>query len=170
MSDVSDAARVQILLADYAAVDGGGKVNALGVGFQFAILQPTGATAPQSVTVLVDVPASFGGSDMAFELTLYDEADDVVQTPGPLGQGGAIRLAQNVTLQEVNASSLNLPQYRFPRESLWCRHQVVANMQNGVPVQAGQAYEWRVAIDTVTRADWAARFYVPAPAGGIVIG
>lgn len=170
MSDVSDAARVQVLLADYAVGDASNKLNALGVGFQISFLQPGGVSAPHTLAVLVDVPASFAGTDMALEIALTDEAGEVVRAPGMLGQEAqAVRFAQNITLQDPTGA-LAFPQFRIPRGSLWCRHQMVATFPTGVPVIAGQQYSWRVSVDTVTRLDWAVSFYVPAPAPGVVLG
>jgi hypothetical protein len=45
MSEISDAARVQLFLADHAVADSTNKINALGVGFQVMALQANGFTA-----------------------------------------------------------------------------------------------------------------------------
>ena len=49
MSEISDAARVQIFLADHGVADPINKINALGVGFQVMALQANGFTAPCAV-------------------------------------------------------------------------------------------------------------------------
>src|SRR4051794_38690193 len=58
MTQCSDQARVQIFVADYAASDPVGKINAIGIGFQFAGLAPTGSSAPQAVVGIVEIPAT----------------------------------------------------------------------------------------------------------------
>ena len=78
-----------------------------------------------------------------------------------------LRFAQNVSLQ---APIVQVPGLTFPKNALWARHQMLAAFQNGVPVAAGMGYEWRVSIDGFHREDWTAGFYVPAPAGGVVLG
>jgi hypothetical protein len=65
----------------------------------------SGATAPHSVIALVDVPPQHNGDDMAVELALYDDGNQLVQAPGPLGQKGTgIRFAQHVSMQQAVAT------------------------------------------------------------------
>lgn len=166
MSSVSDAARVQILHADYAAADASDKINALGIGFQICLAQSTGLTSPQAVVVIIDVPPDQIGEDFALELSLVDDTAQVVTAGGPDGQR-PIRFGQSVT---VSAPALQVPGKRIPRGALWPRHQMIVNLQSGVPVDPGRSYEWRVAIDSFSADHWAARFYVPGPAGDLVVG
>lgn len=65
MSAIADTARFQVLLADYGAIDGVNKLNVLGAGIQIAGLDvSTGATAPQSVVVVVHVRLSSPASSI----------------------------------------------------------------------------------------------------------
>ncbi len=166
MSSVSEVARVQILHADYAAADASDKINALGVGFQLCLQQPNGLTNPSAVAVIIDIPPDQVGEDFALELSLIDDAGHVVQTPGPSGST-PIRFGQSVT---VAPPAVRVPGLRIPRGALWSRHQMIVNLQSGVPVAAGRAYEWRVSIDSISPDHWAVRFYVPGPAGDLVVG
>jgi hypothetical protein len=167
MSSISDDAKVQIFLADYAAADASNKVNALGVGFQICIPQATGLTSPLTVVVLVDVPAVHAGEECAVELTLVNDSGEVVGVPGPTGENTALRFGQNTPIQQPG---FNLPGLRVPRDAVWARHQLVANFQTGLPLPVSQSYRWRVSIDGNTRKDWEVSFYVPGPSGGVVVG
>lgn len=167
MSTISDDARVQLFMADYAAIDASNKINALGVGFQITVVQPSGHTAPQTVVVLLEVPTKHVGEDCTFELKLLDSAGDVVGAPGPTGDLMPLRFGQSITLEQP---AFTLPGLRFPREAVRTRNQLVANFQMGLPLAVGQSYEWRVFIDTVSKPDWAISFYVPGPAGSLVVG
>jgi hypothetical protein len=168
MSDLSDTARVQIFLADHAVPDPTNKINALGIGYQYAVLNVGGFTAPCAVVVIAEFPVNAVGEDCAVELALYNDANELVSAPGLMGDATTpVRFAENVTLQQPQVA---VPGLRFPRDAIWPRHQLVAAFQNGLPLAVGMGYEWRVSIDTVTRPDWASGFYVPAPSGGLVVG
>jgi hypothetical protein len=168
MSEISDAARVQIFLADHAVADPTNKINALGVGFQVTALQANGFTAPCAVVAMAEFPPRFVGDDLAMELALYNDANELVTAPGLMGDAATpVRFGQNVVLQRPVVS---LPGVTIPQGAVWPRHQLVAAFQNGVPLAVGRNYEWRVSIDSVTKPDWIAGFYVPAPSGGLVVG
>jgi hypothetical protein len=168
MSEISDAARVQIFLADHAVADPNNKINALGVGFQVTPLQANGFTAPCAVVAIAEFPPRFVGEDLAMELALYNDTDELVTAPGLMGDAAtSLRFGQNVVLQRPVVA---LPGVTIAPGAVWPRHQLVAAFQNGVPLAIGRSYEWRVSIDSVTKPDWMAGFYVPAPAGGVVVG
>lgn len=74
MSAFEDA-RVLIFIADYAGVDAGGKINAIGAAFNVTGVQPQGGlTPPQHVVVVIEVPTSghvrkfVGGPELRPEL------------------------------------------------------------------------------------------------------
>ena len=168
MSELSEAARVQVFLADHAVADPNNKINALGIGFQVTSLQANGFTAPCAVVALAEFPPKFIGDDLAMELALYNDANELVTAPGLMGETATpLRFGQNVALQKPVVS---LPGLAIPQGVVWPRHQLVAAFQTGVPLAVGMSYEWRVSIDSVTKPDWTVGFYVPAPAGGLVVG
>jgi hypothetical protein len=168
MSEISDAARVQIFLADHAVADPNNKINALGVGFQVTAVQANGFTAPCAVVAIAEFPPRFVGDDLAMELALYNDANELVTAPGLMGDAATpLRFGQNVVLQRPVVS---LPGVTIPQGAVWPRHQLVAAFQTGVPLAVGRGYEWRVSIDSVTKPDWTVGFYVPAPSGGLVVG
>lgn len=168
MSEISDAARVQIFLADHAVADASNKINALGVGFQIMGLQANGFTAPCAVVVLAEFPPKFVGDDLAMELALYNDLNELVTAPGLMGDATTpLRFGQNVVLQKPVAS---LPGVTIQQGIIWPRHQLVAAFQAGVPLAIGRSYEWRVSIDSVTKPDWIASFVTPAPPGGLIVG
>jgi hypothetical protein len=168
MSEISDAARVQIFLADHAVADPTNKINALGVGFQVMALQANGFTAPCAVVAMAEFPSRFVGDDLAMELALYNDANELVTAPGLMGDAATpLRFGQNVVLQRPVVA---MPGVTIPQGAVWPRHQLVAAFQAGIPLAVGRGYEWRVSIDSVTRPDWIVGFYVPAPSGGLVVG
>ncbi len=84
MSAVAESARVALILADFAAADAINKLNIIGAGWQLAPTLPmTGATAPQTVVVVVEVPPAHYNDDFALSIALVDEAGAVVRVPQP---------------------------------------------------------------------------------------
>ena len=168
MSEISDAARVQLFLADHAVADPNNKINALGVGFQVTALQANGFTAPFAVVAMAEFPPRFAGDDLAMELALYNDANELVTAPGLMGDTATpVRFGQSVVLQRPVVA---LSGVAVPQGVVWPRHQLVAFFQTGIPLAMGRGYEWRLSIDSVVKPDWMAGFYVPAPSGGLVVG
>jgi len=160
-------AEVVVLLADYIGIDGGGKINALGLGFALAGLQPHGLTAPQHVVVMIDVPPKYAGQQFALSLELRDETagQPVMVATDPSGQLQPLRIQQVAQVRPPQVPGLYLPP-----DAVWCRIQVPVAFQDGLPVQPGHEYLWRVQIDGQTRAGWGARFFVPGPPPPPVFG
>lgn len=156
-----------VLVADYIGVDSGGKVNALGAGFAFAGMQPTGLTSPQYVIVLVDVPARFAGQQFALTLELRNETtgQPVMISTAPGGQLEPLRIQQVATVQAPQ-----IPGAYLPLDSVLSRIQMPVGFADGLPLQQGHLYAWRVQIDTQARPGWKAQFYVPGPPPPPVIG
>lgn len=164
MTDISDNARVKVLLADFASQDASNKINLLGANWSITGLQQTGLTPAQSLVVFVDVPSRFYGEDFAVSLTLVDEAGDPVTVPSPSGEMQALRVQQLARAERVVMPGANLP------PDLPGRVQVVLNFTNGIPLTPGRNYRWRVEIDGNTNAQWEVDFYVVGPPPGPVIG
>lgn len=166
MSIFQDA-HVTVLLADYIGLDSGGKVNALGAGFGLALVQPHGLTGPQYLIVLVDVPSKYAGQQYALSVELRDETtgQPMMIPTGPSGQLEPLRIQQAVPVQPVQVQGLYLPPGAVPS-----RHQMPIAFQDGLPLQPGHAYVWRVQIDGQGRPGWSAHFFVPGPPPGPVLG
>jgi len=76
-----------------------------------------------TVVVLVDVPPGNVGEDFAFELSLYNDADQMVITPGLMaGSVDAVRFSQNLTVEQPVPVGDGL---RFPKDAIWSRRTVV---------------------------------------------
>ena len=160
-----DDARVTVLLADYLAVDAGGKLTAVGAAFTLTGLQPDGQTAPQHVAVLVDVPGSQVGQDFALGIVLRDDASgQPVLLPGPDGQSQPLQIAQ-----VVRAAPHSVPGLRVP-SSVSGRVQLVLGFPQGLPLPAGRTYRWVVELDGLSKPEWSAWFHVPEAERGPVFG
>lgn len=167
MGAVADESRVSLLLADYAAADGAGKVNALGLGWGLAGVNPqTGMTPPQAVVAMLDSPPSLYGEAFSVTLTLYGEGDRPVEVPGPSGQLGALRLTHQARIDEPRFA----PGANVPRNVVWAHTQVILNLANGIRLAPGHLYTWRLEIDATQDPKWAVSFYVPAAPGAPVFG
>jgi hypothetical protein len=144
MSDISDSARVSLIVADFANVDGSGKLNIIGGGVAITGQDPrTGGSAPFSVVVLSQVDPKFQGQEYALELGLYSAEDGEVFVPsGPIEQP-PVRVAQMVTVEPVRAPKGTY----LPAGVVWPGAQMVVNFQTGLPLPLGKPFEWRVSID-----------------------
>lgn len=171
MSDVSDAAVVRLILADYAVLDGGGKLNLIGGGLSVIGQQvpvgsvvASGFTAPFYVALIVSVSPDLIGAEAALELALEDDNGQPVPMPGPTGEPQLLRVAQNVTFQVQDLSNIGVPGKVTPAKVQW-----VLAFTNGLPLALGKRYTWRVRLDGNTRDDWTESFFVPGPPP-VVIG
>lgn len=166
MSEVSDSAAVRILVADYIAIDGLGKLNVIGGNITAVGLIPlTGLTAPFGISVHVSVPPNLYNSETALEVLLEDSSGNPMQIPGPTGETQILRIAQNVTLEEKNLSQIGVP-----RKTLWASFQWALMFGAGLPLPVGQRYVWRVKLDHATQPAWASEIFVPGAPPGPVLG
>lgn len=158
--------RVVVLLADYAVADASGKLNVLGAGFTITALQPnTGLTAAMFVTIMVDVPPKHISKDFPLSIELRDtDTDQAVSVAGATGNPDVLRVQQL-----VKASPTHIPGAYLP-DTLWSRVQLVMGFPNGLPLQPGGFYHWRVEIEGQHRPDWSAHFHVIGPPPPIVFG
>jgi hypothetical protein len=164
MSIFSDC-RVAVLLADYAVADASGKLNMLGAGFNITGLQATGLTPPQYVVTIVDVPARYIGQDFPVGLELKDDTNgQTVTVPGPTGNLEALRIQQLAKADPPHVPGVYLP------PTLWSRVQFVMGFPNGLPLQPGGLYHWRVEIEGQHRPGWSAHFHVAGPPPAPVFG
>ncbi len=88
-----DEARVCVFVADYAAVDAGGKINAIGAAFtQTGLQPPDGLTSPMHVVALVETPRRLVGQSFSLAVELRrDDPDQVVSITGSGGGSEAVR-------------------------------------------------------------------------------
>jgi hypothetical protein len=165
VSEVADAATAVVVLADYAAAEPpAGKINAIGVGWQITAIAPTGGTPPQTIVVLIDVPQSFAGEQVALTLSLRDATNNIVEVPQPDGSRQSVRIAQ---LAVINKPAV--PGVALPRD-MPARVQVVVALPTGLALQPGELYTWQLDIDGTRKPEWATSFYVVAPAPPAVLG
>jgi len=170
VSDVSDAAVVRMIIADYSVADTvSGKVNIIGGGTTGVGHNPqTGLTAPFALFVSVAVPPGLANEEGAVEIVLEDSNGELVALPAtapglptqPLRVGQAVRFDEPRFPQPVNA----------PMRYIYPRAQWALSFATGLPLPVGQGFAWRVKIDDMSRDDWTERFVVIGPAAGPVLG
>lgn len=155
-----------MVLADYAAADAVTKVNVLGAGWQVAGIQPgTGLISPQAVAVLIELPPRHVDEQFALTLLLMDDANQVVEVPGPTGAAQALRISQLVKVEQPSFPGLAVPRGVVPG-----RVQMVVNFPGGLSLAGGHLYSWQVDIDGQAPAAWRASFYVAGPPPPLVVG
>ena len=160
---IYDDAHVTVLLGDYVAVDQTGKINALGVGFQFSPLQANGNTAGMCVAAVIDVPQKYAGEQYSVSLELRNmDINQVVALPGTTPPQ-ALRFQQLVTATKPAINGVAIP------DSVPCRHQIAAQLLEGIPLPPGR-YGWRLEVDGQHRKNWHAYFNVLHPPAQPVVG
>lgn len=157
MTELSENARVAVLLADFANQDPANKINLLGANWNIAAIQPTGMTPPQAVVVFVEVPSRFHGTDFTVSVALLDEAGNAVAVPRPEGQVEPLRVQQAFRAERPKIVGIDAP------ADLPCRVQVILNFIAGVPLPPGGQYRWHVEIDDTANPQWEAGFYIGQP-------
>jgi hypothetical protein len=166
VSEVSEAAAVRLLLADYAAADPQGKLNVVGGGISVVGFNgQAGLTTPFSLVVSITVPPGLSTAECAVEMVLENAAGDLVTVPDPAGQAQPMRIGQAVAFEKPT-----FPGAFVPAGLMGARTQWVLNFNSGLPLATGQRYSWRVRIDHETHDDWAEHFIVPGPMPGPVLG
>jgi len=167
MSAIADQARIAVMLADYATVDAGQKINVIGGGFGFTGVDPTTAlTAPQALLVTVGVPPELYGDEYVLTVTLQDASGDPVQLPGPSGAAQPMRVAQTVSIEEPRFP----PHIYVPKKVVWAQTTAIFNFAGGLPLPIGAHYTWAVDIDGTHDPRWSVSFYVPGPPPQAVFG
>ena len=164
MSLLTDA-QVNILLADFANVDAGGKLNVIGGNISYIGQNPqSGLSSAFAVVVSVTVPAKYVGSSYALTVELHDvTVGQIFALPGPDGKLQALRAQQAVTIPPIQFP----PGSAVPDDAMQYNNMIMAF--EGLPLPSGHSFEFRVQIDGQTR-HWFKRFHVLAPAPGVVFG
>lgn len=164
MSDVFQDAVAHVLLADYAGIDGGGKLNVIGGGISLMGITPTGATPPFCVVAQISLPEKHVGKQLSWTLELRDEAtNDLVSLPGAPGNG--MRIDQVIVVGPIQIpSDVQRPSH------LRATAQVLFGVPGGMPLVPGRSYKWKLRVDGQSRVSWEAPFSVlaslPAPTVG----
>lgn len=143
MTTTSSAASATVMIADFVNVDAAGKVNIIGGGIQSLGLNPaTALTAPFSVfvNITVSIPL-FSDSAAAVEVVLVDTDGQPVTVAGPEGQG-IMRFTQDLDFRPSGEPNIQHPPLGFPGSS-----NIVLNFSGGLPLNAGETYEWVVLLD-----------------------
>ena len=169
MSEVSDAAIVYTLLADYAVADPQGKLNVIGGGLTWLGRNPaTGLTVPFALVASVEIPPRLYGAESSTEILLEDSAGNLVMLPGPTPDlpQQPMRVGQVVRFEESRFPQMAA----FPARYMNGRFQWVLLFNTGLPLAEGQGYAWRIRIDNETRDDWTQKFVVLGQAQGPVMG
>jgi hypothetical protein len=158
VSKVSAAALVQILMADFAAVDQAGKLNIIGGTIAVVGRSPDAAsTFPFSVIAMISVPATLYGETSMLELLLEDADGNPVdvQLPGQVAP-------QHVKI--TNSAQFIRPKTQshidVPVEYLRGRTTLVVQFPTGLPLAGGRGYQWRVVVDGATQDSWTELFTV----------
>ncbi len=75
MSAISESATIDVMLADYAALDfTGAKANILGIGGNILPITPTGLTARFSLVTQIHAPAKVCPAETSLEISLRTRA------------------------------------------------------------------------------------------------
>ena len=159
-------ARVRLLLCDYAQWDpASGKLHNLGGNIALLALPDGVNSAPLTLVVIVEVPLRYVGQNFSLSIELRDETTgSIVQVPDERGALQAMRFQQ-----VVQVPPLQLPGVTMPDDAFVANHTIV-NFGNGIGLQLGHSYEWRVQIDGQGRHGRALRFHALAPMAPPVFG
>jgi hypothetical protein len=161
---VADDARVALFLADFANADAIAKFNIVGGGWQVTGRLPTGMTSPMVVVALIEVPSSHYGEQLAWGLSLHNEAGDLVSLPGPSGEAQAMRVQQLAKIEKPNIPGVIVPENFLPS-----RIQLMLSFPGGLLLTPGP-YRWRLEIDGNQLPKWDLAFVVAGPPPQPVIG
>ncbi|WP_157374871.1 hypothetical protein [Arthrobacter alpinus] len=143
ITSISSTASATVMIADFVNVDAVGKVNIIGGGIQPLGLNPvTGLTASFSVfvNVTVSIPL-FSDSAAAVEMVLVNTDGQPVTVAGPERQG-IMRFTQDLDFRFSGEPNIQQPPLGFPGSS-----NMVLNFSGGLPLNAGETYEWDVLLD-----------------------
>ncbi|MCM3657771.1 hypothetical protein M3147_10960 [Agromyces mediolanus] len=166
MSDIAQAATVNIVLADFANNDAGGKGNIIGagitlVGFDFQ----QGVTSKFAIWISVRIPIEFCPAEFPLEMAIVDADDNLVSLPGPAGESQPLRIAQIVSVERPN---VQVP--AALRDHVGGQIQFVFDFNNGLPLAPNGRYEVRVRLDGDDSRTWKYSFAVVGQAPGPVVG
>jgi hypothetical protein len=160
VSETAESAAVRLIFADHVSIDVGGKIYVVGGGITTLFSQPTGLTPPLALAVLVTVPPTLYGTEAAIEIVLEREDETLVEMGDP---PQPMRIGQAVRFDEP-------PIANFERGKMPARVQFVYSFNNGLPLEPGSFYRWRIRIDHQSSEDWTETFAVVRPPPNPVLG
>ena len=164
MSEAAQSAHVRIILADYAAADDKGKLNIVGGGISIVGINPqTQSTGAFSVVAIVSFAPTFIGESPAIELQLEDEHGEIFVMPGDPSQKLRAGVANELKPSDILGLTL-------PGNAVRLKSQIVMQFMNGLPLEPGHTYSWRLKVDHVTRDERTESLYVPTVAVGPTFG
>ena len=162
MSEIADRVNAQLLMADFANIDGTGKLNIVGGGVRVLGLDE-GAETTSAFAVILVVESPISGDSPALELLLTTATGQLYKIPTGNGGSQAVRISQNIDFAEPAVPGVQIPRGAVPSAA-----QVVLNFSNGLPLRAGYAYQFRAQLDHELVASYS--FFVPARPAQPVIG
>lgn len=163
MSSVSEQAKIDVMIADYASMDSTGcKANLLGIGGNVLPLTPLGLTTRFSVVTQIHVPAEVCPVETALEISLRDGEGQLFSIPGPTPQ--IVRYATVLTLA-VSPAAVGLDQSNH----IGVININVLDFGNGMPLPPNN-YSWHVTLDGDEERAVNFNFCVPKPSPSLVIG
>lgn len=150
---------ITVIMADYANIDVGGKLNIIGGGAQIVGLVPIAPNQygmpSQALVVRVLVTPAHHNEKFSLSISLTDETAGVpVSVPQADGTMQALRIQQ-----VAETTALGVPP-GVDVAKLSGVMQVVMNIPPGLPLDFGHHYRWIVEIDGHQRAS--ATFQVPS--------
>lgn len=144
MSDAAEAARVSMMLADFAIVDAAGKLNIIGGGVNLLGYDPAqGLTSRFALVVEIWIPSKFCPVDLPCDIALRTSDGAVVELPGP-AEPQKMRVGQVITVEPPIVQG-SVP--RHERDGLEGRATYLLDFSSGLPLQPGHAYLWEVQLD-----------------------
>ncbi len=165
MSDISEHAEVNVLMADYANVDESGKLNVVGGGIALLGFDPYQQSTPRfCVVISIDVTHEFVPADFVLEVALTDDGG-VVSLPTDDVDDQPVRVANSISLERAQG----MPTARI-RDHVGATNFTVLDFSNGLPLTPGIPYSWRVSIDGDTENAASYPFAVPGEPDGPVMG
>jgi hypothetical protein len=165
MSEVAKTARVNLLIADYAAITANGIADLLHAGV--AVFYAGRVETPQfeaystpgfSVYASIACEPKYIGEEYACSLELRDDSGEVINMP-EARNGEKMRLSQILKVEEVQAPNLFIP-----KGALWPTYQFVWSFPTGMLLEPNKAYSWTVTLDGEVAASYF--FYLGIPGQG----
>lgn len=149
MSEVSERIEASITVGDFVNIDTVGKFNVIGGGIRIVGFNPdAGSTSPIAVLVQLASPLPTLGDGPAVEVVLTTATGSIVKV-GSGAQAQAVRVAQTVELESVTPPGLSIPRGALPASA-----QLVLNFPTGLPLRAGNSYQWRLQVDHEVKASY----------------
>jgi hypothetical protein len=150
-----------VLIAD-RVVNVDGRLTIEAVGIRVLPLTDEGSTVGTAVLAYADVPAEYIGRTVEAAVVLTDTRTGEPVTLDTDNGPFVVRIGQQVLVEAATVPGVDLP------EDFGARVQLVVEMTQGLPLEAGVTYAWDLEIDGLHEDDWTARFHVARLGDGAV--